>query len=152
MYNHRMGFTLIELMIVIAIIGILASIAVPAYQNYLLRADFTETIVGTGVLKMAVEVCAQSQGLKQVGVCDEGTNGIPEKVIAGDKLVGLELSGTASTRDTGAGAVGDTFIITATAPTDSPNRTETFILTGTLQDSGRIDWDDGVCSKPVLCQ
>lgn len=152
MYNQHMGFTLIELMIVIAIIGILASIAVPAYQNYLLRADFTETILGTGVLKMAVEVCAQSQGLKQVGVCDEGTNGIPEKVSAGDKLVGLELTGTAPARGKGAGKAGDTFIITATAPTDSPNSTETFILTGTLQDSGLIVWDDGVCSESVLCQ
>ena len=151
MYNQHMGFTLIELMIVIAIIGILASIAVPAYQNYLLRADFTETIVGTGVLKMAVEVCAQSQGLKQVGVCDEGTNGIPGDVSAAVKLVGLALTGTAPTRKENSGESGDTFIITATAPTDSPNSPETFILTGKLQDSGRIVWDDGVCSKAVLC-
>jgi type IV pilus assembly protein PilA len=152
MYNQHMGFTLIELMIVIAIIGILASIAVPAYQNYLLRADFTETIVGTGVLKMAVEVCAQSQGLKRVGVCDEGTNGIPENVSAGDKLVGLELTGTAPEQGIGSGETGDTFIIIATAPTDSPNSSETYKLTGKLLGSGRIDWDDGVCSKPVLCQ
>jgi type IV pilus assembly protein PilA len=73
-------------------------------------------------------------------------------VSAGDKLVGLELTGTAPEQGIGSGETGDTFIIIATAPTDSPNSSETYKLTGKLLGSGRIDWDDGVCSKPVLCQ
>ena len=151
MYNHHMGFTLIELMIVIAIIGILASVAVPAYQNYLLRAEFTGTIIGTSALKTAVEVCAQSQELAEVGACRQGANGIPADVSAGEEQVGLALTGTAPAQDAGDGAIGQTFIITATAPTDSPNSPATFMLAGTLQASGRVIWDKGVCSNPVLC-
>ncbi|MBQ8977992.1 MAG: prepilin-type N-terminal cleavage/methylation domain-containing protein [Succinivibrionaceae bacterium] len=51
------GFTLIELMIVIAIIGILAAIALPAYSKYTARAKFTEVTSATSAVKQQVELC-----------------------------------------------------------------------------------------------
>jgi len=144
--RKQSGFTLIELMIVVAIIGILAAVALPAYQDYTRRAEFTETVVGTGVIKTAIEVCVQSLGLTAAGNCDNNTNGIPADVAAGSEIVGIALTGTAPAK-TGAAAANDTYIITATAPTTSPNTGETFTLTGTLQANGRVIWNGGVCSN-----
>ncbi len=56
------GFTLIELMIVIAIIGVLTAIAVPAYQNYIMRAKFTEAVAKTAPVRRAIEYCFQVEG------------------------------------------------------------------------------------------
>ena len=148
--QKQKGFTLIELMIVVAIIGILAAVALPAYQNYTKRAEFTETVVATGIVKTAVEVCVQTKGLAGAGDCDNNTNGIPQDVTAGSEVVGIALTGTAAAK-TGAAAANDTFIITATAPTSSPNTSATYTLTGTLQATGRIIWDDGVCAPVTLC-
>ena len=62
MKSVQKGFTLIELMIVIAIIGILAAIAIPAYQNYVIRAQATEGESIIGSLETAFEECYANTG------------------------------------------------------------------------------------------
>ncbi len=74
--NAQKGFTLIELMIVVAIIGILAAIAIPQYQQYTTKAKFAEVLSTAESFKTAVALCAQ----ENAGVldnCDAGSSGIP---------------------------------------------------------------------------
>jgi type IV pilus assembly protein PilA len=61
--KQQKGFTLIELMIVIAIIGILAAIAIPAYQDYIVRAKVSEGLNMAGAAKLAVAETYDSSGV-----------------------------------------------------------------------------------------
>ena len=68
--GHQSGFTLIELMIVIAIIGILAAIAVPAYRNYIIRAQVSEGISLAAGVETAVADYYTSQGSMPAGLAN----------------------------------------------------------------------------------
>ena len=65
--KQQQGFTLIELMIVVAIIGILAAIAIPAYQDYTVRSKISEGLNMAGAAKLAVAETYDSSGLMPAG-------------------------------------------------------------------------------------
>ena len=68
--NAQKGFTLIELMIVVAIIGILAAIAIPQYQNYIAKSQVSRVMAETGALKTVIETCILDG--KTAGQCELG--------------------------------------------------------------------------------
>jgi type IV pilus assembly protein PilA len=76
------GFTLIELMIVVAIIGILAAIAIPQYADYTQRTKVTGALAGIAGIKTQVGLCVQEIG--EVTGCTANTNGISNDLADGD--------------------------------------------------------------------
>ena len=88
-HSNYKGFTLIELMIVVAIIGILASISLPAYQSYTLRAQVSESLVIVGELKSSV---VEYYKVKGVFPLDNQTAQIPEShLLQGNYIKSIAL-------------------------------------------------------------
>ena len=92
MNTAQKGFTLIELMIVVAIIGILAAIAIPQYQNYIAKSQVSRAMGETSSIKTAVETCL-NEGKDAAEACPLGitTSNIQATTVNGS---GAETDGT----------------------------------------------------------
>jgi len=85
------GFTLIELMIVVAIIGVLAAVAIPQYSNYVVKSRMATVLHSVSSVKTAVSACAQ-EGNGAFEVCESGKHNVPP-TFAIKEFASVEVSG-----------------------------------------------------------
>jgi type IV pilus assembly protein PilA len=131
MKKYYCGFSLIELMIVVAIIGILSVIAMPSYQTYTKRARFAEVIAATQPFKLAVSIALQTGA--NASDLKSGVHGIPTTPQSTVNLASISVKNG---------------IITATGTRIVDNKT--YIL---KPDTEGNNWSvDGTCLNTGLCE
>ncbi|WP_427976647.1 pilin [Agarivorans sp.] len=138
--NKQAGFTLIELMIVVAIVAILAAVALPAYFTYVQKSNFADVVAAAQSYKLKVELCYNMTG--DMTTCDAGahagtTYAIPAAISAAD--------GNIASMDVANG------VITGTGVTEAGGYT--YIITpNTSGSAGRVTWaQSGTCQAADFC-
>lgn len=129
------GFTLIELMIVIAIIGILAAVAVPQYSQYTKRAKFSEVKIAVNPIKSGIEICYHATNGANPCNTSVPVPGYPNQVST------VELTRAASADLVASVNLTDptTPTIEVTAANNEGFNGETFILTATTSGTANVD-------------
>jgi type IV pilus assembly protein PilA len=146
MKKIQQGFTLIELMIVVAIIGILAAIAIPAYQDYTIRAQVSEGLNLAGGAKVAVTEFFQDRGTLPATNADAGLAAAAE--IQGNYVSQINVA---------AGVITVTYSSGGNQSANAAINGQTLILTPDTTNPGSVAWD---CSagtvvdkhRPAACR
>ncbi|WP_419178236.1 prepilin-type N-terminal cleavage/methylation domain-containing protein [Aeromonas caviae] len=179
--KKQSGFTLIELMIVVAIVAILAAIALPAYQTYTLRAKFAEVVSAAGPAKTAFEVCAQGLDVTAASINTSTANLGKECVDAANAALAAAIrsanpdrinTASSATKTAAVAAVGTATTGTKVVPASATAGIDitvgsgtdfatlavggvnpNFILHGEIAPSKQVNWtrNSGTCAAAGMC-